>query len=172
MSVHPIPASVRTGILLSLAAILFGFVLGGAFGAFEDVVKGRLEASGNAALATAYAGDVAAKDAVVSKSWEYLKRAHLHGGAIGAAALSSIAILLVATRVGPIARASAPAFGAGALIYAIFWLVAGFTAPGMGSTGAAKEAFNWLAIPGAGLAIIGVVGTMVAVWVEGVRGEG
>lgn len=166
MSVIPIPASIRAGALLALTAILLGFVLGGAFGAFEDVVKGRLEASGNAALATAYNGDVAAKDRVVSKSWEYLKRAHLHGGAIGAAALGSIAILLLTTRLGPIARLSAPAFGAGALIYSIFWLVAGFAAPGMGSTGAAKEAFKWLAVPGAGLAILGVVGTMVAVWVE------
>lgn len=166
MSVHPVPGSIRAGVLLALAAILFGFGLGGAFGAFEDVVKGRLEASGDAALVTVYQGDAAAKDAVVSKSWEYLKRAHLHGGAIGAAALASIAILLLTTRLGPIARASAPAFGAGALIYSVFWLVAGFTAPGMGSTGAAKEAFNWLAIPGAGLAIIGVVGTMVAVVLE------
>jgi hypothetical protein len=166
MSVHPIPTSIRAGILLALTAILFGFVLGGAFGAFEDVVKGRLEASGNAALATVYQGDEAAKDAVVSKSWEYLKRAHMHGGAIGAAALASIAILLLTTRLGPIARASAPAFGAGAVIYSFFWLAAGFTAPGMGSTGAAKKALEWLAIPGAGLAILGLVGTMVAVMVE------
>jgi len=34
-------------------------------------------------LQSAYQGNVAAKDAVVKKSWEYLKRAHLNGGAIG-----------------------------------------------------------------------------------------
>lgn len=164
MSVRPIPTSIRAGILLALTAILLGFVLGGVFGAFEDAVKGRLADAGNAALATAYDGDVAAKDAVVAKSWDYLKRAHLHGGAIGAAALAAIATLLTVTRVGPIARLSAPAFGAGALIYSIFWLVAGFSAPGMGSTDAAKDAFEWIAVPGAGLAILGLVGTMIAVW--------
>ncbi|MEO8479049.1 MAG: hypothetical protein ABI542_05390 [Gemmatimonadota bacterium] len=166
MSARPIPTLFRAGILLALGAILLGFVLGGAFGAFEDVVKGRLADSGNAALATVYHGDVAAKDAVVNKSWTYLQRAHMHGGAIGTAALAAIAILLLTTRAGRIARFSAVAFGAGALIYAVFWLVTGFSAPGIGSTGAAKEAFKWLALPGAGLAMIGVLGTMVAVWVE------
>lgn len=166
MSVRPIPASFRAGILLALTSILLGFMLGGAFGAFEDVVKGRLADSGTAALATVYQGDVAAKDAVVAKSWEYLKRSHMHGGAIGTAALAAIAILLLTTRAGRIGRISAVSFGAGALIYSVFWLVAGFAAPGVGSTGVAKETFNWLAIPGAGFALIGVVGTMVAVWVE------
>ncbi len=166
MSVHQIPTSIRAGILLALTAILFGFGLGGAFGAIEPTIKGRLAASADAVLETTYGGDVAARDAVVSKSWDYLKRAHMHGGAIGTAALASIAILLLTTRVGRIAQVSAVAFGAGALIYAFFWLAAGFTAPGMGSTGAAKKALEWLAIPGAGLAIIGVIGTMVAVVVE------
>lgn len=164
MSVRPVPAAMRVGIMLSLSAILFGFLLGGAFGAFEPALKGRLAASADAVLATAYNGDVAAKDAVVAKSWEYLKRAHLHGGGIGGASLAAIAILLLTTRLGRMAQYSAAAFGAGALIYAVFWLVAGFSAPGMGSTGAAKEAFKWIAVPGAGLAILGALGTMISVW--------
>jgi hypothetical protein len=100
----------------------------------------------------------------VAKSWEYLKRAHLHGGGIGGASLAAIAILLLTTKLGRMAQYSAAAFGAGALIYAVFWLAAGFSAPGMGSTGAAKEAFEWIAVPGAGLAILGAVGTMISVW--------
>jgi hypothetical protein len=166
MSVRPLPRAVRAGILLAIAAVLFGFVLGGAFGGIEDTLKGKLKASGERALATAYQGDVAAKEAVVAKSWEYLKRAHMHGGGMGSAALASIAILILTTTLGPIARASAAAFGSGALLYSLFWLIAGFTAPGMGSTAAAKEAFNWIAIPGAGFAILGALGTMVAVIVE------
>jgi amino acid transporter len=160
---RPIPSPIRAGAMLALTAILFGFLLGGLFGLNEDAVKGRLEASGNAALATAYQGNVAAKDAVVTKSWDYLKRAHLHGGGIGAAALGAIAMIVLMTGMGRVARLSAIAFGAGAIVYSVFWLWAGFKAPGMGSTGAAKEALAFIAVPGAGLALLGVVGTIWAV---------
>lgn len=158
-----VPKPVVAGILLAMFAILFGFGLGLVFGAAESQVKQTLQSSGTAALDAAYQGDVAKKDAVVAKSWQYLLRAHLHGGAIGAAALGSIAILLLVTRLGLLAQASALSFGAGALLYAVFWLLAGFKAPGMGSTGAAKEALNLIAVPGAGLAVLGLVGSIIAV---------
>lgn len=161
--VHHVPAAMRAGIVLALLSILFGFTLGGLFGYAEDSLKSRLAADGNAALATAYQGDVAAKDAVVAKSWDYLKRAHMHGGAIGSAALAAIAILLLTCPPNRLAQISAASFGAGGLVYSVFWLLAGLKAPGMGSTGAAKESLNFVAIPGAGMAIIGVVGTLVCV---------
>ncbi len=156
------------GIILALLAILFGFVLGGAFGAAEDSIKGRLRASADAVFESAYARDADQRDAVVSKSWTYLKRAHLHGGAIGAAALASILLMGLlglsqgASRPGALERASATAFGAGSLLYACFWLAAGLTAPGLGSTGAAKEALGFLAIPGSGLCVLGLVGTLIS----------
>lgn len=150
------------GIILALVAILFGFLLGGAFGAAEDGIKGRLRASADAVFETTYDGDAAKRDAVVSKSWSYLKRAHLHGGAIGAAALASIVLLGLFGNPGPLERWSATAFGAGAILYASFWLAAGFTAPGLGSTGQAKEALGFLAVPGAGLCVLGLTGTLVS----------
>ncbi len=52
MTALPIPHLLRTGAVLALTAILFGFVLGGLFGFNEDAVKGRLEASGAAVVAT------------------------------------------------------------------------------------------------------------------------
>jgi hypothetical protein len=162
MSNRTIPGQIRTGAIMSLIAVLFGFSLGGLFGLNEDAIKGRLNNSADAVLTTTYNGDVAAKDAVVSKSWDYLKRAHMHGGGIGAAALGTIAMLILMTGMGRTAQLSALALGAGAIIYSLFWLVAGFTAPGMGSTGAAKEALRILAVPGAGLALLGVVGSLVA----------
>ena len=150
------------GILLALLAILFGFGLGGAFGAAEDSIKGSLRASADAVFETTYAGDAAKRDAVVSKSWSYMKRAHLHGGAIGAAALASIVLLGLFGSPGMLERVSATAFGAGALLYACFWLAAGLTAPGLGSTGEAKEALGFLAIPGSGLCMLGLIGTIVS----------
>jgi hypothetical protein len=150
------------GAILALLAILFGFGLGGAFGAAEDSLKGGLRASADAVFETVYAGDAARRDAVVKKSWSYMKRAHLHGGAIGAAALASVLLLALLGPPGWLEQLSAFAFGAGALLYAVFWLSAGLTAPGLGSTHDAKEALGWLAIPGSGLAILGLVGTIAA----------
>lgn len=158
-----LPKPVAAGACLALLAILFGFLLGGAFGKAEDKLKARLEAKGAAALETVYKGDVAAKDAVVKKSWDYLKRAHLHGGGVGAAALVCIMALVVLTPLGLAARLSALALGAGALLYSVFWLLAACAAPGLGSTGAAKESLAFIAVPGAGLSILGVLGTVVSV---------
>lgn len=171
MSVPPVPKTVAAGAALALCAVLFGFVLGGVFGGAEDAVKKRLDASGSAALETVYKGDVAAKDAVVKKSFDYLVRAHLHGGAIGAAALASIGALALFTRLDLIARLSALSFGAGAMIYSFFWLLAGFKAPGLGGTGAAKEALQFVAIPGAGLALLGAAGTLFSVVKDALLGR-
>lgn len=161
--IPPVPGPIAAGACLSLAAIIFGFGIGGAFGAAEDAIKGRLESSGAAVLETVYKGDAAAKDAVVKKSWQYLNRAHLHAGALGTASLASIATLILLCPPGLAAQASALAFGAGALLYSGFWMLAGFAAPGLGSTGAAKESLSFIAIPGAGLCLLGACGTLFCV---------
>jgi len=151
------------GIILALLSIGSGFLLGGLFGAVEDSIKGHLRSSADAVFETVYEGDAAKRDAVVAKSWTYLKRAHLHGGAIGSAALASIVLLGLMGGAGLLERGSALAFGGGALLYATFWLAAGLTAPSVGSTGEAKEALGFLAIPGAGLCLLGVGGTLLSV---------
>ncbi len=157
--VRDVPMPVTVGICLALSSILFGFGLGGAFGDVEDSIKKRLDDSGTSVLETAYRGDVAAKDAVVKKSFDYLVRAHLHGGAIGTAALASSLLLILLTRLDLAAQLSSLSFGAGALLYALFWFLAAFAAPGLGSTGAAKKSLEFVAVPGAGLAILGLCGT-------------
>jgi len=147
------------GAILALTAILFGFLLGSLFGAVEHTIKG---ASADAVFDTVYDGDQAQRDEVVAKSWSYLKRAHLHGGAIGAVALAAIVLLGLMGSVGVLERVSSLALGGGALLYAVFWLIAGFMAPGLGSTGEAKEALEFLAIPSAGLCLLGIAGTLVS----------
>ncbi len=148
------------GFVLVLCALLMGFSLGGVFGAAEGSIKGTLKASASAVVATVYEGDQAKADAVVTKSWSYLKRAHLHASSIGAAAL---AMLLLLALLGPPTRATqlvALALGLGAVLYPLFWVLAGFKAPGLGGTGAAKDALEWLAIPGAGFVLLGTLGTL------------
>jgi len=56
-----------------------------------------------------------------------------------------------------LARLAALGMGAGALGYSAFWLLAGMRAPGLGSTGAAKDSLEWLAVPTAGALIAGLV---------------
>jgi len=165
MSSRPVPdlRPLGPGIVLALLSIAFGFVLGGLFGAAEHEVKTHLRSSADAVFETVYHGDSSKRDAVVSKSWSYMKRAHLHGGAIGAAALASILSLGLFGGSGLLDKISAAAFGGGALIYSIFWLAAALLAPTVGSTGEAKEALGFLAIPGAGLCLFGIVGTLFSV---------
>lgn len=165
MPSHPVPnlRPLAPGIILALLSIAFGFLLGGAFGAVEDSIKGHLRSSADAVFDTVYQSDATKRDAVLDKSWAYMKRAHLHGGAIGAAALASIVLLGLFESTGLLERISASAFGAGALLYSVFWLIAGLAAPSVGSTGEAKEALRFLAIPSAGLCLLGVGGTLLSV---------
>jgi hypothetical protein len=76
------------GIILALVSIGSGFLLGGAFGAAEDLIKAQLRS---------------------------------------------------------------------------FWLVAGLTVPSVGDMGEAKDALSFLAVPGAGLCLLGIGGTFLSV---------
>jgi hypothetical protein len=153
----------RVGILLALLGILFGFGFGGAFGAFEEQLKGGLKQSADAVLESVYGGDAAKAKEVTDKAWAYYKRAHLHGGAMGAVALGATLVMAFAGGA-PLAlrRLAALGMGAGALGYPIFWLLAGMRAPGLGGTGAAKDSLEWLAVSTAGMALLGLVLAIVA----------
>jgi hypothetical protein len=163
LDVNRIPTSMIVGLCLSMLSILYGFALGGAFGLGEKAIKDHLSQSGMEVMDSVYKGDAAAKDAVVTKSWDYLKRAHLHGGAIGAAGVGVILAMIVLCKPTPLAGLCSVAFGSGAIIYSVFWLLAGLIAPRMGSTGAAKEALSFIAIPGAGLTLFGLTGAMILI---------
>ncbi len=148
----------RWGVLLALVTILFGFGFGGAFGAFETDLKAGLTARADAVRDTVYGGDAAKAKSVVDKSWTYYKRAHLHGGGIGAVALGAIVLLAVLRRPRPIvARGVALALGVGSLGYSMFWMLVARSAPGLGGTDVAKESLSWLAVPTAGLLLLGVL---------------
>jgi hypothetical protein len=163
MDASRIPKLMIVGLCLSMASILYGFMLGGAFGLGEKAIKDHLSQSGMEVMDSVYEGDVAAKDAIVAKSWDYLKRSHLHGGAIGAAGVGVILAMILLCKPTALAGLCSVAFGSGAIIYSVFWLWAGLMAPGMGSTGAAKEALSFIAIPGAGLTLLGLTGAMILI---------
>ena len=154
-------ASVRIGIFLALLTLLYGFSLGGAFGAFEDEIMGSLNASAQSVKATVYQGDEAAIEKVMEKSWTYMKRAHLHANGLGAATLAMMFVLAGTPASSRVRGVVSTALGIGALGYASFWMFAARRAPAMGNTHDAKESLSWLAIPSAGLCILGLIAVLV-----------
>jgi hypothetical protein len=160
------------GLAVAVFAVLFGFTMGGIFGLNEDVIKDRLAASAAAVTATVYQGDASAAEPVVAKSWEYMQRAHLHGGAIGTAAIGLIVVMLMIGTGPRTTQVLSLALGLGALGYSVFWMWAGFIAPGLGSTGAAKESLRWLAMPSSGAVMLATVAVAVLCVRVAIRGGG
>ena len=168
------PESLRAalpGLAVAVFTVLFGFTMGGLFGLNEEIIKDRLAASASAVTATVYQGDAAAAEPVLVKSWEYMQRAHLHGGAIGTAATGLIVVMLLIGTRPRATRVLSLALGLGALGYSIFWMWAGFLAPGLGSTGAAKESLRWLAMPSAGAVMLATAAVAVLCVRAAVRGR-
>jgi len=147
--------------LFAVLTLLFGFGLGIVFGANEDMVKSRLKASAAAVRETVYRSDDVAIKAVLDKSWVYMQRAHLHAGGLGATAVCLILLVsLLGTSPGW-TRAISLGLGVGGLGYSLYWMLAGFRAPSLGSTGAAKESLDWLAIPSSGAVLVATVAVAV-----------
>jgi len=142
------------GLALAVVTLLFGFALGIVFGLNEDAIKSRLSASAAAVEATVYHGDPSAATPVLEKSWRYAQRAHLHAGGLGTTAIALIVALLLVGTASGLTRVLSMALGIGGLGYSLFWLWAAFRAPGLGSTGAAKESLAWLAMPSSGIFVL------------------
>lgn len=149
-SIHP----VRAGLFLGVLTLLFGFLMGVVFGLNEDLIKRRLTASAAAVEATVYQQDAAAAKPVIEKSWTYMQRAHLHAGALGSVTIGLSLVLVLLGTSPKLAGVLSAALGVGSLGYSVFWMWAGFRAPALGSTGAAKESLAWLAIPSSGAVVL------------------
>ena len=169
-AMHP----VLPGVFLAVVTLLFGFGMGVVFGLNEDLIKSRLKASADAVSTVMYQDDAAKSKAVLDKSWVYMQRAHLHAGSLGVVAVG-LSLLVVLLGTGPrVARAISLGLGAGGLGYSLYWLIAGFRAPGLGGTGAAKESLAWLAIPSSGVfvASTATVAVLLLLAMRRPRGDG
>ena len=136
---------IKYGVLVAMIAILFGGVMGLSFGCCEDTIKDVFKVDAKDVLSEVYQGDQAKAEKVIKKSWVYMKRAHLHSQTMGV--ISIVFSLLVAWLNFPVFAQLVVSLlsSLGSLGYGVFWLVAGFLAPGMGSTGAAKESVALIA---------------------------
>lgn len=149
------------GICLSLLTLLFGFRLGSAFGVREDAMKESLARDTEAVFESRYSGDIAAMKKVTDRALVYHKRAHLHANGLGTSSLVMILLLAALLATARVKSATALSLGVGSLGYSLFWLLAGLRAPGLGSTGAAKESLHWLAVPTSDLCILGLVAVLI-----------
>lgn len=145
------------GLTLAVLTILYGQFLGVLFGLKEDSIKSQLQHSAVQVRETIYNGDEAAMKKVQNKSWTYMKRAHLHAGGMGTTALSFIILLAFLGPPKSMTKGLSAALGVGGLGYSVFWMWAGLRAPGLGSTGAAKESLRWLAMPSSGAFVLASV---------------
>ncbi len=148
---------VKYGLLFALITLVYGFGLGGTFGAFEENIKEHLKNDAREVLATTYNGDEAKMKKITDKSWVYFKRAHLHANGLGTASVILIILLSFLPISNKVKSINAIFIGVGSLGYSMFWILAGLKAPGMGSTGLAKDSLAWLALPSSGLCIVGLI---------------
>ena len=147
----------RLGLFLSVVTLLFGQGMGIVFGLNEDLIKSRMKASAEVVRDSIYHGDASAIKAVQDKSWTYMHRAHLHAGAMGTSALAMILLVSLLGTSTRLQQAIGFGLGAGGLGYSVFWMWAGFRAPALGSTSAAKESLKWLAMPSSGAFVVATV---------------
>lgn len=136
---------IKLGLALAMGSILFGGFMGLGFGCCEDFFKDKFKKDANSVLEEKYKNDQSKADRVSKKSWVYMKRAHLHSLTMG---VISIVLSLIAAGLAfpPLLQAGISFMsGLGAIGYGVFWLLAGFLAPGMGSTEIAKETVGLLA---------------------------
>lgn len=152
---------VLAGLFFATLTLVFGFGLGILFGLNEDAIKSRLKDSAAAVRESVYHGDDAAIKAVLDKSWVYMQRAHLHAGGLGATAVGLTLVMLWLGTPAGWARLISLGLGAGGLGYSVFWLWAGFRAPALGGTGAAKESLKWLAMPSSGAIVVATLAVAV-----------
>jgi hypothetical protein len=149
------------GLVMAVLTILFGQGMGIVFGLNEDATKSRLKASAAEARDTVYKADDAAIKAVLDKSWVYMQRAHLHAGGMGTTAMGLIVLVSLLGASRRVTVAVGVGLGAGGFGYSIFWMWAGFRAPALGSTGAAKESLKWLAMPSSGAFVLATIAVLV-----------
>lgn len=164
--------SLRTAtlpLILTVLTLLFGQGMGIVFGLNEDAIKSHLSDSAAAVRETTYHADDAAIKAVLDKSWTYMHRAHLHAGGMGTTALALIVLLCLMSPPPRVLWGTGVGLGGGGLGYAVFWMWAGFRAPGLGGTGAAKESLKWLAIPSSGAFVLATTTVLVVLIVPMLR---
>ena len=149
--------NVKLSLIISLLVILYGFTLGGLFGAYENNIKSYLNTKAEIVFETVYNGDLAIKENIVSKGWEYFKHSHTHALGLGSISLILIVFFSFFSINSTIKYITSMMISLGALGYTLYWTIAALKAPIIGNTELTKETLSYIAVPAAGLSLIGLL---------------
>lgn len=153
-------APCRCGLVLCLIAVLAGFGVGGAFGAADRELRAALERRAREAHANLTAAELTT---TVDKSLTFLRRSHVHGSGMGTTGVVLVLLVCVLDVAERSRRAISMCLGAGACGYSLFLLLAAWRMATLGDTHAVKASLAPLAIPAAGLFVMGTVWSLVCV---------
>ena len=147
---------VSIGVTLSILALLAGILHGMAFGANEDGLKDMFKKNAQAA----FAGKPEEINEAAGGAWKSLKRAHMHFMGLGAMALALCLFAGLSPAGNGLKMGASIAVGFGAVVYPLHFTIGAFKASHLGKH-AAHEAVEFVAIPGAGATLLGIVAMLV-----------
>jgi len=150
-------ATMKIGVLLALLTLLLGFGLGAVFGLAEDALKESFMATAKVTLADSATDLEQEARSLTGRAWTYMKRSHLHANGLGTSVLAMILLMTFLPAGDTLKKVTSSLLGIGALGYSTFWLLAALRTPALGSTSAAKESLNWLAMPSSAFCLVGLV---------------
>lgn len=144
--------TVRIGLFLVLLTLVFGIIMGVAFGVKEDSFKSYVS-TGIAAHADVH------DDKSQSKIWRYAQRAHFHSSGIAAFSIGLILLIMFSSLRKNLKNISAILVGLGGL-YPLSWFTMFLLAPSIGRSAAhhhiLTEMFTYIGVAGllTGIAIL------------------
>jgi hypothetical protein len=143
------------GLALSGVAVLLAILTGAWMGTSEDAIREGWTAAAQPVLATLWGNDPAKLEAIISKSWTCLMRAHLHWAGLGAATLVMSVVLSGIKAIPTWYKQIGSLFlGIGAIFYPISWLMVANNLSVLGGP-AAKASGHTYAVIGIGGALAG-----------------
>ena len=130
MRTNELLASVRPGLIIAGAVVVFGICLGITFGLFEDDIKSLIKA-GIAANPAPHAEDSQA----AQKIWRWWLRGHFHSMGLGALTMALIALTALSGLKPPVKRYASVLIGLGGC-YGLSWFVMANKAVAVGRSAA------------------------------------
>lgn len=150
--------SVKSGLALVLAGLIFGISMGVLFATNEDTFK---EAIAQGITAHPEVHDTKSQD----KIWRYAQRSHFHATGIGAFSIGLILLILVSDMKAGMKQVSSILIGLGSL-YPLAWFNMYLMAPSIGRDAAhhhiATEASTYIGVGGLSLGILLLCGNLFA----------
>ena len=163
--------SVKFGVFFATLTLLFSYSLGMYYGIANDSIKAQRKATVKV-HAEDFKNNAKKMDGAIETSSKYMKRAHLHGGAIGAGTLAlCLALGLFVKNIfgfsegftNNIKTLLSIALGLGGTLYSVYWLVVSYGVLEVADKHEVKEAYAWMVYLGAGPMYLATLATTILI---------